>query len=120
MKETLNQATVVMAKCKRTRQPFGIRMEQRLEGIWYCTWAFKLSEKVAANEGYNGTLVSGRVDFDAEYPGCPYCGSTGWFSCGSCHKLTCYSGETQVTCSWCNINSECNEAESFELEGDGY
>ena len=81
MKETMNQATVVMAKCRRSNQPYGIRMEKKRDGVWYCTWAFKLSERAAANEGYGGTLVSGRVDLDAEYPGCPYCGAMGWFSC---------------------------------------
>ncbi len=28
MKETMNQATVVMAKCRRSNQPYGIRMEK--------------------------------------------------------------------------------------------
>ena len=67
MKETMNEATVVMAKCRRTKQPFGTRMEKKKDGVWYCTWAFRLSERAAANEGYGGTLVSGRVDLDAEY-----------------------------------------------------
>ena len=120
MKETMNQATVVMAKCRRSKQPYGIRMEKKRDGVWYCTWAFKLSERAAANEGYGGTLVSGRVDLDAEYPGCPYCGAMGWFSCGSCGKLTCNSGEIHVTCSWCNMSGECSAAESFDLKGDGY
>lgn len=120
MKETMNQATVVMAKCRRSNQPYGIRMEKKRDGVWYCTWAFKLSERAAANEGYGGTLVSGRVDLDAEYPGCPHCGAMGWFSCGSCGKLTCNSGETHVTCSWCNMSGECSAAESFDLKGDGY
>ena len=71
MKETMNQATVVMAKCRRSNQPYGIRMEKKRDGVWYCTWAFKLSERAAANEGYSGTLVSGRVDLDAEYQDVP-------------------------------------------------
>ena len=95
-------------------------MEKKRDAVWYCTWAFKLSERAAANEGYGGTLVSGRVDLDAEYPGCPYCGAMGWCSCGSCGKLTCNSGETHVTCSWCNMSGECSAAESFDLKGDGY
>ena len=52
MKETMNQATVVMAKCRRSKQPYGIRMERKRDGVWYCTWAFKLSERAAANEGW--------------------------------------------------------------------
>ena len=87
MKETMNEATVVMAKCRRSKQPFGIRMEKKKDGVWYCTWAFRLSERAAANEGYGGTLVS---------------------------------GETHVTCGWCNMSGECSAAESFDLKGDGY
>lgn len=35
MKETMNQATVVMAKCRRSNQPYGIRMEKKRDGVWY-------------------------------------------------------------------------------------
>lgn len=53
MKEIMNEAAVVMAKCRHSKQPFGIRMEKKNDGVWYCTWAFKLSERAAANEGYD-------------------------------------------------------------------
>ena len=33
MKETMNEATVVMAKCRRSKQPFGIRMEKKKDGV---------------------------------------------------------------------------------------
>jgi len=119
MKE-ISQATVVMARCRRSKRSYGIRLEKRADGVWYCTWAFPLGEKAASNEGYGGTLVSGRVAVDPEYPGCPYCGAMGWFSCGSCGKLTCNDGETHVTCGWCGMSGECQPAESFDLKGDRY
>ena len=120
MRELVRQATIVMAKCRRSKQPFGIRTEQRTDGVWYCTWAFKLSEKSAANEGYSDTSVSGTVDLTDEYPGCPYCGSSGWFSCGRCGKLTCNDGESYVTCSWCGNSGDCTSASTFDLKGGGY
>ncbi len=120
MKEEMNQATVVMAKCRESKQPFGMRVEKRKDSVWYCTWAFKLSERAAAREGYGDTLVSGRVDFDTEYPGCPYCGASGWFVCASCDKLTCNDGEDHVTCSWCGWTGNCTSAEVFDLKGGGY
>ena len=120
MRETEMQATVVMAKCRRAKQPFGIRMERRRNGTWYCTWAFKLGERAAAREGYGDTMVSGRVDLDPEYPGCPYCGAGGWFCCGSCGKLTCNAGETEVTCAWCGRSVTCSAADTFDLKGGGY
>lgn len=120
MKESMNQATVVMAKCRQSKQPFGIRMEKKQNGVWYCTWAFKLSEQAAASEGYGGTLVSGKVDLDAEYPGCPYCKAGTWFRCGSCGRLTCHEGQSLVTCSWCGNSGECKTSDIFDLKGGGY
>lgn len=119
MKES-SQATVVMARCRRSGQTYGIRLEKRQDGVWYCTWAFMLGAKAAANEGYGETLVSGRVDIAPEYPGCPYCEAMGWFSCGKCGKLTCNDGESHVTCSWCGSSGECQQAERFDLKGGGY
>lgn len=120
MKEIVTQATVIMAKCIQSRQPFGIRTEQRANGAWYCTWAFKISEKSATHEGYSDTSVSGAVGLTDEYPGCPYCGASGWFSCENCGKLTCYSGESSVTCGWCGNSGGCSPADSFDLKGGGY
>ena len=120
MKSNEREATVVVAKCTHSKQAFGIRMEKKNE-VWHCTWAFKINEKSAKNEGYDTAMVSGRVEMDAEYPGCPYCGTMGWFSCGSCGNLTCYSGETNVvTCAWCGNQGECQEADTFDLKGGGY
>ena len=120
MKEKINQATVIMAKCKRSARPFGIRMEKRQDGTWYCTWAFKLSERAASHEGYDETLISGKVDLDDEYPGCPYCEAGGWFSCGECGKITCNSGDSQVVCQWCKMEGEVISADEFDLKGGGY
>lgn len=121
MREDVREANVVMAKCKSAKRPFGIRIEKRTNNVWYCTWAFKLSEQVGSNEGYGSAMISGRVDVDPEYPGCPYCGSTGWVSCGNCGKLTCYNGEGHTfTCTWCGQSGELQSAETFDLSGSGY
>ena len=82
MREFEREANVVVAKCTHSSQPFGIRMEKK-DGAWHCTWAFKINEKSAKNEGYDTAMVSGRVEMVAVYPGCPYCGTMGWSSCGS-------------------------------------
>lgn len=121
MREDVREANVVMAKCKSSKRPFGIRIEKRINNVWYCTWAFKLSEQVGSNEGYGSTMISGRVDVDSEYPGCPYCGGNGWVSCGNCGKLTCYNGEGHTfTCTWCGQSGELQSAEIFDLSGGGY
>ena len=71
MRADVREANVVMAKCKSAKRPFGIRIEKRTNNVWYCTWAFKLSEQAGSNEGYGSAMISGRVDVDPEYPGCP-------------------------------------------------
>ena len=37
----------------------------------------------------------------AEYPGCPYCGTKGWFYDSNCKKISCYHGGTRHSCPWC-------------------
>ncbi len=121
MREDVREASVVMAKCKRAKKSYGIRMERRADNVWYCTWAFPLTEKAGSNEGYGNTMISGRVDIDPEYPGCPYCGDFGWISCGKCGKLTCYSGEdNHFTCAWCGSSGRVRFANEFILSGGGY
>ena len=121
MKENVKQASVVMAKCFSSHRTYGIRVEQRTDNVWYCTWAFKLPEKSGKNEGYGENMISGKISLDPEYPGCPYCGAHGWISCGKCGKLTCYNGEEGIfTCSWCGSSGEIRSADTFDLNGSGY
>jgi hypothetical protein len=120
MKENVKEASVVMAKCRQSKMPFGIRIEKRTDNVWYCNWAFKLTEKVASNEGYGSVMISGKVDMDSEYPGCPYCETGGWFTCGNCGKMTCYGGEEQVTCAWCGHSGGVRSSDTFDLTGGGY
>ena len=118
MKEPTREATVMMARCSRTKQPFGITMEKR-NGVWHQVWAFKMSEKPAGVENYGETVVQGQIVPDPEYPGCPYCGAKAWFSC-SCGKLTCLSAaQTTATCSWCGFTGTLQSAESSDLRGGG-
>lgn len=119
MRGKAKEASVVMAKCRKSKMPFGIRIERRDDDVWYCNWAFKLTEKAASNEGYGSVMISGRVDIDEEYPGCPYCESKGWITC-SCGKMTCYSGEKKATCAWCGSTGRVEGAETFDLKGGGY
>ena len=46
MGKNVKEASVVMAKCRKSKMPFGIRIEKRMDNVWYCNWAFKLSEKL--------------------------------------------------------------------------
>ncbi|HPQ35203.1 MAG TPA: hypothetical protein PK563_11960 [Tenuifilaceae bacterium] len=79
------QATVILAKCKNSKESFGIRAEQQ-GSKWVFTWAFKISDKVSANEGYNTTNVAGVISLDADYPGYPHFKAMGFSQCGKCKK----------------------------------
>jgi hypothetical protein len=93
-------AVVVNARCKRNRQAFGIRMEEKSPRYWVADWAFAVKDAVAKKEGYSQN-ISGRFDFADEYPGCPHCGGKTLMVC-SCGKVSCWDGiSTRVTCPWC-------------------
>lgn len=108
------EATIVMAKCRVTKKSFGIRAEKR-DNKWFFTWAFKLSDKSAKNEGYDKTTISGEIKIQYDYPGCTHCGATSFCQCGQCGKILCYPGTgNSVTCPHCGITLEVSEAERFE------
>ena len=119
--KTSKEAHVVLARCSRSRENFGIRIERRSDGVWSQTWAFPISAKNAAREGYGSAMLSGRVVTEASYPGCPYCGGAGWVLCGRCGKLTCASGSIEwFTCAWCGNSGAVSGAETFALQGGGF
>jgi hypothetical protein len=117
-------AKVIMSKCSKTKQAFGIRIEERGHD-WVRTWAFKIDERKAKREGFEANTVSGSMNADSGYPGCPFCGSQGFIQCG-CGKTGCDGGvvkrekSAEVTCPWCGNSGKLVTAESFDVSGGGY
>jgi len=107
------EATVIMAKCKVSKEGFGIRA-QKQGSSWLITWAFQLSDNAAKNEGYNNTMVSGSLGLDSDYPGCPHCGANSFFQCGGCHKIVCYENDERVICPHCGIICEGFASGNFD------
>jgi hypothetical protein len=100
MTERLN-VVIVMARCRQSRQPFGLRFEEKQPGHWLADWAFPLKETSARREGYDRSEIRGAFGFDTGFPGCPSCRAHSIFRCG-CGKVACWDGEQQVvTCPWC-------------------
>ena len=64
------KAAVILTKCKNDHALFGIRTEQREDGGWYATWAFKVSEQTAEREKFGDTKISGNIYITTEYPSC--------------------------------------------------
>jgi hypothetical protein len=127
MKENSKKAVnakVVLCKCSRTKGVFGIRLEER-DGDWLRTWAFKIDERKAKREGFEANTVTGSMNADAGYPGCPYCGGQGFIQCG-CGKTSCdggvfkYDSNTKFTCPWCGNSGELVNVNSFDVSGGSY
>jgi hypothetical protein len=114
------EVTIIMAKCHKTRQTFGIRAE-KIQQEWHFTWTFAIDEKVAKCEGYDSTMVKGNIIIDDEYPGCTYCNSTAFCQCGYCHKIGCYGGEKIHTCPFCRNSGKVDYTESYgDIKGGGF
>ena len=100
----LPNVVVVLARCGKSRRIFGIRIEEKEPARWFADWAFDLPEQQAHKEGYDHSPIHGEFVIDDDYPGCPHCGSAGFFRC-RCGKVGCWDEETrQVTCPWCNTS----------------
>lgn len=109
----MNEATIALCKCKESKKTYGVRFERVEKGKWKYTWAFPINEDAARREGYNGTTITGIVEPDDKYPGCPYCGAKYFIVC-SCGKLNCnISTDDTFTCEWCGITGAL--VEEFEL-----
>jgi hypothetical protein len=112
-------AKVILVKCAKTKKPYGIRIEERGRD-WMRTWAFKIDERKAKHEGFDANTVTGSMNADDEYPGCPHCGGKGFVQC-SCGKIGCFDDSTDYyTCPWCGNSGKVQSAESFDVSGGGF
>ena len=112
------KATVILTKCTSGNATFGTRIQYE-GGDWYRTWAFKIPESIAKNEGFDKTPVQGSLNAVQGFEGCPYCGTFGFVQCGKCNKLTCWNGESSITCGWCGHHmTSLTSSDTFELSGD--
>ena len=119
------KAKVILAKCSKNKKCFGIRVEQRGRD-WVRTWAFPINERKAKREKFDDNTITGSMEADDEYPGCPYCGAMGFVQCG-CEKICCTGGiqddgdTLECTCPWCGeVMDNLQAADSFDISGGGY
>ena len=116
------EANILLFKCPKEKQIFGVRVQKMSDGDWYRTWAFKIKPNNAKNEGYDKTMVQGNMYATEEYPGCPHCGAIGFVQCGHCQKITCWNGETSMVCQWCGttMNDIVTATDKFSISGDRF
>jgi len=117
-------ATVVLSRCSKTKQCFGVRIEER-GGDWIRTWAFPIDEKKAQREGFDKNAITGSLNVDKDFPGCPYCKSDIFIQC-ECGKSGC-GGEikqglffAKYTCPWCGKTLPIQFTDSVNVQGGGY
>jgi len=117
-------AKVVLCRCPSKAKDgassrlFGIRIEER-NNDWVRTWAFKIDENKAKNEGYITERTTGSLSSADGYPGCPYCGTVNFAQC-SCGNLFCWRSETNTAiCPWCGQEGEYHTVKSIEVDGKG-
>ncbi len=112
MNERIN-AEVILCRCEKKKSLFGIRVEETRSRVWEMNWAFAISETRARGERYGEAKIQGSFEFGEGYPGCPYCGSGGIFTCGKCGETNCWDGAERVTCANCghsaNIGGSISE-----------
>ena len=89
----------------QAEEAFSIRFEKQ-GSAWKYNWAFPVHEKTALRENYDQTKITGALIEEEEYPGCPYCGTRGFFYC-SCGKLNCWNGRKRIAT--CNRYSTTGE-----------
>ena len=112
-------ATVVLARCTRTKRMYGMRVEQR-GGDWVRTWAFPIDEYKAKHEGFEANKVSGSLLPVDDYPGCPDCGANVLCIC-ACGKVSCSeAGVTTHTCPWCGQTYGVQQVDKVDVSGGGY
>ena len=108
MGKLLNVA-ILIGRCIRDKQTFGIRFEEQSRGQWVTNWAFAIPEASAKKEGYDRVEIKGSFCFDDTYPGCPHCGAGGIIRC-NCERVSCWDGKRKTfTCAWCGITGEVGD-----------
>ena len=113
------EARIALCKCKESKKIYGVRFEREGTG-WKYTWAFPVKEDTARREGYESTILTGDLQIDNNYNGCPYCGAKYFVVCSNCQKLNCNIGDpTRFKCEWCGATGELQDYDGAGIASGG-
>lgn len=113
------EAFAVLAECEESKKPFGITIDPKGREMRFI-WAFKIDRSKAQREGFAGNSMTGYISLDANFNGCPHCGSKRFYVCDNCKTIVCWHGQERVTCPHCHMTGIITSAESVNLKGGGY
>ena len=113
------EAFAVLAYCEETQRPFGITVDKIKQGECKVVSAFNIDKEKAHREGFDSKNVTGSVEIDAEYPGCPHCGSKQFWMCVCGHPI-CYHGQEHLHCPNCGADGTIQRVKQVNLRGGGY
>lgn len=113
------EAFAVTATCPDSGQCYGITVDKAARNAYRFIWAFRIDRERAKREKYDTHTVKGSVDTDAEYPGCPYCGSKQVLFC-HCGAIICWKGQSRMTCPQCGRSGTITQVEAVSMRGGGY
>ena len=113
------RADIVVCRCEKTRNLYGMRVEEKSPGHWSATWAFPLRQDRIDSEGYGSALIQGKFSFAEGFPGCPSCQASSFALCNVCHRVGCSAANAAYfTCPWCS-NAGPLAGTITELQGGG-
>ncbi len=93
--------TVLAVRCGKTKHDFGMSLKEIRQGEWYAYWTFPLTDEAVRVETNDRKDVRGFY-MSVHYPGCPHCGSMGYYSCEKCGQYVCWDEEQKnLSCPWC-------------------
>lgn len=73
----------------------------------------------AHKEKFDQKSVSGSVENDKNFAGCPYCNTKQHYICGNCEKVICWHGQKTVICPSCGFIGEIQYSDKIDLKGGG-
>ncbi|MCH5242883.1 MAG: hypothetical protein J1F67_10780 [Muribaculaceae bacterium] len=111
-----DNAFVMTAICPKTKGHYGITVDRIMKNTYKMVWAFKINMDKAKREGYDSKKVTGSLQPDSEYPGCPYCKAHSLIFCG-CGAVFCWNGSNTVTCPKCGYHGGVGYSESISFQG---
>lgn len=93
------------AKCEKCGKDFYPRYDYAADDKWVLTYGLKELPQGGHADGSGSEVDISNARTGPQYK-CPWCGNESFVKCGSCKKITCYSGQGTFKCAHCGHTGE--------------